>query len=92
MDTAASQRTQAVKRIEAKREFWRLLILWIGASVALVAVWVVTGDYDYFWPAWPMLAFGAAVAFAGIRAFGPGERVISEADIDAEMQKMTKRP
>ena len=60
-------------------------------SAILTAVWALTGQGDY-WPVWAIFGIGVAVLFTGLDAYGPGfKKEITEADIDAEIQRRMKR-
>lgn len=84
-------REQARKRLKAKRHFWEYLAIWIVVSVVLTVIWLLSSHDGYFWPVWPIAGMGIAALFIGIDAFGPGNRVITDSDIDAEVAKMTGR-
>lgn len=85
-------RNIARKRLKAKQDFYVFLGVWAAVTVLLVAIWFITSPGGYFWPAWPILGMGIAAMFIALDAFGPGRRPITEADIDAEVAKMTRRP
>jgi 2TM domain len=84
-------REQAKKRLKAKRHFWEYLAIWIVVSVVLTVIWLLSSHDGYFWPVWAIAGMGIAALFIGIDAFGPGNRVITDSDIDAEVAKMTGR-
>lgn len=81
----------AKRRLKAKRDFYTYLGIWAAVTVLLVAIWFfTTGGDNYFWPIWPFLGMGIAAIFIGLDAFGPSNRYITESDIDAEVQRMTR--
>ncbi len=80
-------RAAAVKRIKAKRDFWRTLGIFVIVSLILTAVWALSGG-GYFWPVWAMFGMGIAALFIGWGAYGPAERPPSEQQIADEMRKM----
>jgi hypothetical protein len=80
-------RAAAVKRIKAKRDFWRLLGVFIIVSVILTAIWALSGG-GYFWPMWAMFGMGIAALFTGWGAYGPAEVPPSQQQIDDEIRKM----
>lgn len=80
-------RAAAVKRIKAKRDFWRLLGIFVIVSLLLTAIWAMSGR-GYFWPMWAMFGMGIAAAFTGWGAYGPPATPPSEQQIDDEMRKM----
>ena len=78
------RREAAIRRLQAKREFRRHLVIYATVNGLLVVIWSVTWP-DYFWPVWPMAGWGIALALHGWRVYG--ERPISEAEIQREMEK-----
>lgn len=80
-------RTAAVKRIKAKRDFWRTLGIFLIVWVILTAVWALSGG-GYFWPIWAMFGMGIALLFMAWGAFGPAEVPPSEEQINDEIRKM----
>ena len=78
------QRQWAIRRIRAKREFWRHLVIYLAVNALLVVIWAMTSA-AYFWPIWPMLGWGIGVAAHAVRVYArPSE--ISEAQIERELQ------
>jgi hypothetical protein len=88
-------RSQAKKRLKAKADFKQYLGIWAAVSLLLVGIWAVTsyttGNVLYFWPIWPFLGMGIAAFFMGLEAYGPSRNGITEADIDAEVERMQRR-
>lgn len=88
-------RKLAKKRLKAKQDFKQYLGIWLGVSVLLVVIWAFTsysyGEPLYFWPAWPIGGMGVAAFFMGLDAYGPGQRGITESDIDAEVERIRQR-
>lgn len=84
-------REWARKSLKKKQDFKQLVGVWFAVSVLLSAIWALTGQ-GYFWPIWAMFGIGIAVLFAGLDAYGPGfKKEITEADIDAEIERRNKR-
>jgi hypothetical protein len=88
-------RKLAKKRLKAKQDFKQFLGIWLGVSLLLVAIWAFTsfstGRVLYFWPVWPIGGMGVAAFFIGLDAYGPGQRGITESDIDAEVERIRAR-
>ena len=93
--TTDDLRKLAKKRLKAKQEFKQFLGIWLGVSLLLVAIWALTsystGHPLYFWPVWPIAGMGVAAFFMGLEAYGPGQRGITESDIDAEVERIRAR-
>ena len=79
-------REQAKARLESKQKFWKTLVIFVVVNAFLVAIWATNTPRGSFWPIWPILGMGIAVAFSAWEAFGGG--TITEKDIEAEMRKM----
>ena len=54
-------------------ELFGPLVAFVAVNVVLVAVWALSGG-GYFWPAWPMLGWGLALAKGGPCARRRGDR------------------
>jgi hypothetical protein len=89
MEGESELRTQAVRRLQRKRDFVRHLTVYVVVSVMLLVIWWLTTGRDggYFWPIWPILGWGAAVGAHAWVSFAPGSRGFSEADIQQEMDR-----
>ena len=84
-------RKLARKNLKARNDFKVMLAIFAVITVLLVAIWYFTGAHEYFWPVWPIIAFVIASLFAGLDAYGITRRTITEADVDAEVARMTRR-
>lgn len=85
MTMESDQRARALKRLEAKREFRQHATAYVVVNIVLVVIWALTSNGGYFWPIWPILGWGIGLAF---HAWGTyGERPITEADIQREMER-----
>ena len=83
-------RALATKRLKAKSDFYHYLLVWLGVSVLVTAIWALTNFGGYFWPGWVIGGMGVAAFFQAISVFGPVRGVISESAIDAEIQKINR--
>ncbi len=86
----ADAREAARKQIKARREFWSMSAILVVVGIFLVAIWWVTGAPQYFWPAWPLLAFLVAIVFSALNAFGVINREVTESDIDAHLARKNR--
>lgn len=84
---SSEAREAAIKRIQAKRSFWRLLGVFVVVALILTGIWAMSGG-GYFWPMWAIFGMGIAAAFSALSAFGPGKQPPSEQQIDDEMRRM----
>ncbi len=61
--------------------------VWIGLSIILTAVWWFTGYHACFWPGWAIGGIAIGVFFSALNAYGPGKRIITDDDIDREINR-----
>jgi 2TM domain len=54
-------RDRAVKRLKKRRDFHAHLLVYVLVNATIVAVWALTGRHGFFWPAFPILAWGIGV-------------------------------
>lgn len=80
-------RNAAVKRIKAKRDFWRMAGVFVIVWAILTAIWAMSGG-GYFWPMWAIFGMGIALAFSALAAYGPSSRPPSEQEINDEMRRL----
>lgn len=85
-------RREATRRVNAKKNFWRMAGGFLIVFIVCVVIWALSADkreltFSSFWPIWPALGMGIALAYSGMAAFGPGKGT-TEAEIQTEMRKM----
>jgi len=81
-------RSIATKRLKARSDFYHYLLVWLGVSILVTAIWAISG-MGYFWPAWVIGGMGIAALFQAIGVFGP-RGVITESAIDAEVERLKR--
>lgn len=81
-------RKAAIARLEAKREFWGHVFVYIAVNALLIVVWVTTNNGGYFWPIWPIAGWGIGLV---VHAFETFRRPIDESAIRREMEKTASR-
>ena len=81
-------RAIATKRLKAKSDFYHYLLVWLGVSILLTAIWALTTFGGYFWPGWAIGGMGIAAFFQAINVFGPTRGVLSDSAVEAEMNKL----
>jgi H+/Cl- antiporter ClcA len=86
----AELRALATKRLKARSDFYHYLWVWLGVSILLTVIYLLTNPGGYFWPAWAIGGMGIAAFFQAISVFGPIGGVISDAKIDAEVERLKK--
>lgn len=83
VDAAA---TAARKRIEKRRNLQGGLVAYVVINAFLIAVWVMTGG-GYFWPAWIIGGWGAAMLL-GLWDYLRGP--VTDEDVEAELRRMRR--
>jgi 2TM domain len=83
--TEASERAEVRRHLEARREFFRHLLVYVIVNTAVVLIWVTTGS-GYFWPAWLMGLWGIGLVMHAWDIFLV--RPITESDVDEELRKL----
>ena len=89
--TDTELREIAKKRLKKQAEFKRYLWTWLGVSVLTSAIWALTSPGQYFWPIWVVFGMGIGALFSGIDAYGKKPNVITDSDIDAEVERLKKQ-
>lgn len=85
-------RAEARKRLKAKNDFKILLAVFAVVILILLAIWFLSSGWgSYFWPVWPILGMSIAAVFAGLDAYGVTRKYITEADVDAEVEKISRK-
>lgn len=80
-------RNQAIRRIQARQQFFFHLAFFLAMNVYLVAVWARSGA-PFFWPIWALFGWGIGLAAHASRVFG-WERSISEERIQREINRIS---
>jgi uncharacterized membrane protein len=85
-------RNFARKRLKQQQEFKQFLGVWAFVSALTSGIWFLTTPESSFWPIWPILGMGAAAFFIGLEAYGPAvKKVITESDVDAEVERLRRK-
>lgn len=80
---AASDRDQARKRIEGRRELGSHFVAYLVINAAFVGIWAITGGY--FWPAWVLGCWGAGLVLHAWDVLM--RRPATDEDVDAELNR-----
>ncbi len=85
-------RAQARKQLKKKQEFRSYMGVYLGVTLLLTTIWFLTSPNTYFWPIWAIFGMGIAAFFIGIDAYGSYKKKgITEADIDAEVERLGRK-
>jgi uncharacterized membrane protein len=80
-------REQAIRVAKKKRDFRGHIAAYVLVNALLVGIWAVTGA-GFFWPAFPMLGWGIAVAFNAWDVYA--RKSLTEDEIQREMERLRR--
>jgi hypothetical protein len=87
-DREQALRDQAVRQLKKERDFHGHLLFYILVNTCLVVIWLLTDPHGFFWPAFPIAAWGIFVIVNAWDVYGRHE--ITEEDIHREMEHLSK--
>jgi hypothetical protein len=82
-------RQLAIGRLRKKREFVQHLVVYVVVNLVLNLIWLFTTPGGFYWPMFPLLAWGIGVIFHAIDVFVPASP--SEEKIEREMARLARR-
>lgn len=84
----AALRERAIKRLRKRRDFYGHLLLYALVNSFLVIIWALTNVHAFFWPVFPIVGWGIAVA---LNAWDVYRRdVFTESQISKEIGHMQR--
>ncbi len=82
----------ARQQLRKKQGFRTYLAVYAGVTVLVIAVWFVTSPGRYVGPIWFMFLMGSGAVATGLEAYGTSwSKPITEADVDAEVERLGRR-
>lgn len=91
-DVQNELRNFARKQLKKKQEFKTYLVVYAGVIALVTAVWFLTSSGGYFWPIWVIFGMGIGAVATGLDAYGKSwSKPITEADVDAEVERLGRR-
>ena len=84
MDNYQERREAAVRRVKAKRDFKRHVVVYVVVNLLLIGIWAL-GDGGFFWPIFVILGWGVGLLIDGWDAYY--KKPISEEEIQREMDR-----
>ena len=85
-------RKYALKQIKKKQDFRQYLWVYAFVSVLVTTIWFFTTPEGPFWPFWVMFGMGIGALAVGLDAYGVlGRKPVSEAEIDAEVERLNRK-
>lgn len=90
IDTRAqAPRSRAVERLKKRRDFHAHLLVYVLVNGFVVLIWALTGASGFFWPVFPIAAWGIGVVMNAWDVYW--RREITEQDIQHEMERAERR-
>jgi hypothetical protein len=85
-------RNFARQQLKKKQGFKTYLVVYAGITGLLTAVWFLSSPGSYFWPIWGIFGMGIGAVATGLNAYGTSwSKPITEADVDAEVERLGRR-
>ena len=81
-------RDRAIAHLKKRRDFVGHLLVYVLVNTFIVVIWAVTGANGFFWPVFPIAAWGIGVIMNAWDVYG--RREITEEDIHREMEHLSK--
>ena len=79
-------RDRAIKRLKKRRDFFAHLLVYVLVNAFFVAIWALTNPDGFFWPIFPMAAWGIGVVMNAWDVFINDE--FDEEQIRREMDRL----
>lgn len=87
-----SLRDFARKSLKKKQDYRQYLWVYLAVSLLTTGIWFITSPTSYFWPLWVIFGMGVGALFAGLDAYGKiGNKPITDADVDAEVERLSSK-
>jgi hypothetical protein len=81
-------RDRAVRQLKKRRDFRSHLLVYVLVNAFLVVIWVLTDPHGFFWPIFPIAAWGIGVIMNAWDVYRRQE--ITEEDIHREIDRMSR--
>ena len=82
-------RDRAVQRIKRRRDFHAHFLVYVLVNGFVVLIWAITGADGFFWPVFPIAAWGIGLVMNAWDVYW--RREITEQDIQHEMERADRR-
>jgi 2TM domain len=82
-------RDRAMQRLKKRRDFHAHLLVYVLVNGFVVLIWALTGAAGFFWPVFPMAAWGIGLVMNAWDVYW--RREITEQDIQHEMERADRR-
>jgi len=82
-------RDRAVQRIKRRRDFHAHFLVYVLVNGFVVLIWAITGADGFFWPVFPIAAWGIGLVMNARDVYW--RREITEQDIKHELEREDQR-
>lgn len=82
-------RERAIKHLKKRRDFHAHLLVYVLVNGFLVVIWAITTPHGFFWPVFPIAAWGIGVVMNGWDAYFVDD--FDEDQIRDEMDRLERR-
>jgi 2TM domain len=82
-------REKALRRLKKRRDFHAHLLVYVLVNSFIVVIWTVTSDGGFFWPIFPIAAWGIGVVMNAWDVYRGDE--FDEDQVRREMERMQRR-
>jgi hypothetical protein len=86
-------RQLAIDRLRKRREFFQHLIVYVVVNIVLGAIWFITTPDGFYWPVFPLFAWGIGLVFHALDVFSSvfSSAPPSDERIEREITRLTGR-
>ena len=84
-------RSLAERNLKKQADFKSFLVVWLFVSAVVTVIWFFATPGILFWPGFVIGGMGIGALVSWWDAYGPNTG-ITEADINAEIERMKKKP
>ena len=82
-------RRRAIRRLKKRRDFYAHVLVYVLVNASIVVIWALTDDHGFFWPVFPIVAWGIGVVMNAWDAFHNEE--FDERRIHREMERLQRQ-
>jgi hypothetical protein len=82
-------RTRAITQLKKRHDFWAHLLVYVLVNAFIVVIWFVTTPDGFFWPIFPIAAWGIGVVMNAWDVWRSDEP--TEGKIAKEMRRLQQR-
>lgn len=85
-----SLREEALRRIKKRHDFHGHLLVYVLVNTFIVVIWAVTSPHAFFWPIFPIAAWGIGVVMNAWDVYVGID--VREDQVEREVRRLQRRP